>query len=805
MFKVPRVDEQVMNLKDIERLFNERRFKSSMESNIAHVLSRTGKKTSFLLTCDTSEIYTDGKKIVVGLPKECVGMKYGEIYSIVKASVGHESAHVKWSNFNAMKEYLEEVARRKINKSVGHSIFNIVEDGRIERLLCEELPGYTKHIKFLNLTLIRRDGKLRDGQDTLSYIINTILYLSVLGVYPTNYDDVLGKKERDLIDNEIYPLILKGVMTNSFSVVKNVCLEILDLIKGYIPRQMPMSLQQMLSELAQHSYNSSEGEDGEDASDLDERIKEIIKRQQSKNSSKKPSKQKDSDTEENGNNSDDKALNQDEVKSNEDDKQDESGKSSSSAMSDSSNPDEANEENDSNDASGSSGNNKEDIKEDAEGNDDGNSDTDSNAGDSESNEDGESNDSSNENNSDASSGSSGESDSDNSDKDGEDSSSEKDSKNNSSDANEDGDDQSDGNQKSDENNDLENENYSNPLPNHVGNTSGESDSLSYEDSEKDFFENLKEEIKEEAVRAFEKAEKEARRDKKNEKNAYHDSVDLKSINSNYSSQRQEPNFRFTYPHYPTSKPQPEFKMQIHGLRKTFEKILKNDEAHYKGQKRGRLDSSRLWRLGINDDSIFKKRNIEDKTDYAIEILIDVSGSMHDSSKYKNAMGTAICIEAALTGLEGVEVKTVAFNFDSGTKMRVLKDFKDTESKTPTVYNNWITGGCNRDGFAIRVALDDLKKHKAKNKLLIVISDGMPACDIENTEDSIADVKNAVHMGRKSATIVSILINNGRISDSTKQIFNHMYEEKGSIMVDVYNHPEDLMKNMVLYLKRMFKK
>ena len=85
-----------MDLKAIEKLFNERRFKRMMESNIAHVLCRTGKRTNFVLTTKTSEIYTDGNKIVVGLPKEYEGLTYGEIYSMVKACVGHESAHVKW-------------------------------------------------------------------------------------------------------------------------------------------------------------------------------------------------------------------------------------------------------------------------------------------------------------------------------------------------------------------------------------------------------------------------------------------------------------------------------------------------------------------------------------------------------------------------------------------------------------------------------------------------------------------------------------------------------------------------------------
>ena len=49
-------------------------------------------------------------------------------------------------------------------------------------------------------------------------------------------------------------------------------------------------------------------------------------------------------------------------------------------------------------------------------------------------------------------------------------------------------------------------------------------------------------------------------------------------------------------------------------------------------------------------------------------------------------------------MDGVEVKTVAFNFEDGTRMLVLKDFNDKESKTPYAYETDITDGCNRDGL-----------------------------------------------------------------------------------------------------------
>ena len=827
MLRIPRVEEQVMDLRAIERLFNERSFKRMMESNIAHILCRTDKRTSFVLTSKTSEIYTDGSKIVVGLPKEYEGMTYGEIYSMVKACVGHESAHVKWSNFNAIKGYLQEVNRRKVGTSLGHSMFNIIEDGRIERLLCEELPGYIKHIQFLNSTLIKKDGALSDKEHVLANIIGVIHFLAVLGVYPTNYTDLLEEKERDLIESKIHPLVLKGVMTNSYKVVQDVCLEILDLLKDYIPtpQTMPQELIEFLEALAQETYQSSDGQDGEDRSDLDGLVNMIMQSIQeqrgsgdnSKNSNQDQNgdKNEQKDTEnnsssKNGNQSQEESSNEEQDGSESGGKDNTSSGTKSSSSKESDNGEDS-AENEDGESSGSKAGNSE-SSDDLDENGDGTSSadeteadelSDKNSGGSgdEANEESDEGSDNKDNSSNNSNKNSTENDSDKQNQENS-----KDGQSSESGENKDGDNKNDSKSNSQNDSDnLDNKERCDLLPAHFKDSSLDNSDFDYEKEEKDFFENLKEEINQEAQRAFEKAEKEEQRASSNEANSFHEGIDLSEVNSNYTSNRQEPDFEFIYPSYPFRKPQQEFNLKIHGLRKVFEKILKNDETHYKGQKKGRLDTKRLWRVGLNDTHVFKKKNVTEKSDYSVEILIDASGSMWDRLKYKNALGTAICIEAALTGLEGVEVKTVAFNFTNGTRMVVLKDFNDKESKTPYAYETDITTGSNRDGFAIRVALNDLKKRNSKNKLLVIISDGMPnARPYESSEESIADVKDAVHKGRKDTSIVSILINDGPIHDSTRQVFQHMYEEKGSILVDVYNEPDALMKNIILYLKKMFK-
>lgn len=751
MLRNIRVNDTVMDLTAVESLFNEEGFKRIMEGNIAHILCREDKKTTFQLTTKTENVYTNGEKIVVGLPEECRGMTYAQMYSSIKACVGHESAHVRWSNFDSLKRYIQEAGKRGYSEQLSHSIFNIIEDGRIERLLCEELPGYAKHIQFLNNFLIKKDGKIEKNEESvLANLINVILFLSVLGVYPTNFEDVLEEKEQKLIKEKIYPLILKGVLSNSCKLAQERCLEILEILKDYVPKrdEFTEALESLLRDLASENYSSSDGEENNNSDEVDSLVENIIREMKESESSSLSS-----DVDNNGGNA----------------------QASSSQKEDDSSKD--NKEQDSKDNNGP--NSKSSDGESQEGGDSGKSKSRSSKS---------KNDSSKESDDSSNSVSKG---SNNSSKGGED----------------EGDGGTSQEGKNSEDSQGNSETFKNSFPNYSENPI--SDISSYESKAK---EDIKyKEISQEAQRAFERAERVEREQSKGKSSSsnkdYFDNIDLSEINSSYSSSRKEPNFNFRYPeNYSFKPPQPEFRLKINGLKKTFEKALKNDDSNYKAQKRGSVDTSRLWRLSVNDTAIFERKKSTEETDYAVEILIDVSGSMYNFCKYRNAIGTAICVEAALSSLPGVKVKTVTFSYDGyGSELTVWKDFKDTQSKTPNIYEECIAYGCNRDGFAIRVALQDLKKHNAKNKLLIVISDGMPACSVESTDESIEDVKSAVSEGRKFATIASILISDGEINSSEREVFQYMYEKRGSIAVDVYNNPEDIIKNLSLYIKRLFKK
>ena len=60
-----------------------------LKRTITHLLS-TNKKVEFYLHMDSGS-YTDGKKIVVGVPKYAWGLANKQVFSVLKALTGHEA------------------------------------------------------------------------------------------------------------------------------------------------------------------------------------------------------------------------------------------------------------------------------------------------------------------------------------------------------------------------------------------------------------------------------------------------------------------------------------------------------------------------------------------------------------------------------------------------------------------------------------------------------------------------------------------------------------------------------------------
>lgn len=889
VFKLPGIRKKEMSLENLKNVFGSKDFKDVMEANISQILCDANVKPRFVLTANTEAMYTDGKKIVVGLLPEYKGMSYAEVYSMIKAGVGHEASHIRWSHCESIESYLEKASAKGYDLNLSKSILNVIEDGRVERLLVEDLPGYEKHIKLLNKNLIYKDGLLDYKGTDIENIFKTILFLSKLNLHPKNLKKALSKDIRDLIQNEIKPRIQKGILTNSYTTAQDVSLEIVELIYPYFDLDKNsndgdmQNFENMIAEIAEETYKSNRGNDDKSK---DEKIEKSISSNKNGNtsSSKRKSSSKSQDSE---NSKDDKNSNTSEVDDNSLDCKDEEALEQNS-QSNLNNPNENTSGNPDDPSSENTESNLDDdnYSDDGEGNPSQSFTDNSNENsDNEDNGPNEEGDSSSQDLSDESSDSSSDSDSkhetdnestqnksddsnsiddsngeslesDNShsnEKEGDlDNYGEDDKSDSSNDAlNSSSDEASESNPNKTNKEHLEDENYSGNLQEdsfdsdnlddldtlindicenfsdynstdnnnkHNKNTLGDEiirnpvashfyqEDLEFEEYMNNEMDRIIKDIEDEVQRAFESIERKNNAEHEEEQNSFFVDIDLDNINNAYPIGRKEPYFRYNYPNYPYTEPQEEFRFIIHMLSKEFKNLLQNDSSERYNQKKGRLNTSKIWKVGVNDRYIFKTKKNQEETNYAVYILIDKSGSMCDKVKYRNAFGTAVCIEGALMNIPHVSVKTVAFDFEGGSNLEVLKDFNEKKTKTPFAYTHNISGNSNRDGFAIRVALEDLEKHPAKDKMLIIISDGMPACQpYEDTTTSTRDVKEAVHEGRKKATIMSVLLSAYSIDTHTRKVFQYMYEDKGTIMVNVNKEAHTLMNTIILYLRKMFKK
>ena len=106
--------------------------------------------------------YTDGQKIVITVWDYFFTKPFPVVKEFCEVSTAHEAEHCRSSNFNDYKRCAEAVGKyyhdkygynEKCGFNLGGSLYNIVEDGRIERIACNRFPGMIRGFKLLNSVL----------------------------------------------------------------------------------------------------------------------------------------------------------------------------------------------------------------------------------------------------------------------------------------------------------------------------------------------------------------------------------------------------------------------------------------------------------------------------------------------------------------------------------------------------------------------------------------------------------------------------------------------------------------------------
>jgi cobalamin biosynthesis protein CobT len=230
-----------------------------------------------------------------------------------------------------------------------------------------------------------------------------------------------------------------------------------------------------------------------------------------------------------------------------------------------------------------------------------------------------------------------------------------------------------------------------------------------------------------------------------------------------------------------------------------------------GRRSGRLHSGNLSRLAVGDGRVFRKKHESTSKDVAVELVVDMSGSMW-GGKIHTAAKAAYALASVLDRLN-IKSETICFTTGeiqdeakiekeerrlgkrfSRTEslyMPVLKSFNERMQSTEVRNRFGWLPHCNTlrnnvDGECIEIAARRLMQRREAGKIMIVLSDGAPACDgggasvFQHLKDTVVNIEKA------GVRVVGI----GIQSEAVKQFYKrHM------IINDVSELPSRVMKEL----------
>ena len=205
--------------------------------------------------------------------------------------------------------------------------------------------------------------------------------------------------------------------------------------------------------------------------------------------------------------------------------------------------------------------------------------------------------------------------------------------------------------------------------------------------------------------------------------------------------------------------------QIATLAGELRKIFMNDRSRVKTSNHGsRINTKRLVDGKLHSNIMLQRTFPKELDDMAIYLLIDKSGSMSRSNgrgkrNDQCAAETAICLYEALRALR-VPVYITGFTTRGSKALHMHYVTWHSPQSDKYTLANFAADDCNYDYYSIMEATRILKKHHAKHKLLIVISDGAP-CNPRNGMhhmDGVGATAAAITQARKTTSVLGVALN-----------------------------------------------
>lgn len=278
-------------------------------------------------------------------------------------------------------------------------------------------------------------------------------------------------------------------------------------------------------------------------------------------------------------------------------------------------------------------------------------------------------------------------------------------------------------------------------------------------------------------------------------------VDLDSVAEDYDYKVDFKEEERTY--VPDEKLPVDLMHRSNVLKTKIEKVFKDmRKPELRSMRSGIIDGGFLYKIAMNDINIFKREQQTNEFDGCCYMLVDNSGSMGCGSYSKRAKcSRAVAVmEYAFQNIMPVKISAFdAFGSES-VRHKLIKNWNEKVANNAT-WNFYVKDrvGCgNKDGYSIRVATKEILARPEKNKLLIVLSDGVPTDYPGGIPAGIKDVHSAVIEARKSGVNVVAIYFGDDISDSNPDIpvFKNMYEKNY-----IVSEPDFIAEPLLRVLKR----
>lgn len=193
-------------------------------------------------------------------------------------------------------------------------------------------------------------------------------------------------------------------------------------------------------------------------------------------------------------------------------------------------------------------------------------------------------------------------------------------------------------------------------------------------------------------------------------------------------------------------------------------------------KRGTLDTGALWKLQVNGTNVFAKKDEPgDIPQLTVKLLVDCSGSMSRESRIERARDAAVALHEMCNALK-IKHAVTGFTSLNPSDNIVVTHFKAVEwderdgSKIPSLR----AISENRDGYSVRVATKELLKRHEPNKLLIVLSDGMPLDINYSSHNGISDTAKAVREAeRLGVNVIGIYFGEEGDLSNARYMYNNL--------------------------------